>query len=239
MLLTGGPVKIEKATRLLPYEQYTKNFFKSWLRFAQEQGFQADLKNLILVTGHETTRHWAMAAFANNRTKLRITFQAGLAGSPYVNTSLWGSWASSHNIYAHVGPVDPETEHTMLSASSVRGILEPAHQSPTGSGDDECSQDTRRDTDEPMQNVESSSDNIQPAEREISRDASSASSPQIVGDIDQCIFIQGFRMRARPFLAPQVIRAGAEPPKDHSFGGDDEPSASATWRGTCNILLQL
>ena len=61
ILITQGTTRVEDATREGLFRAYIKQHRKAWVAFAKAKGLQVGMEDLILVTGHETARAWAMA----------------------------------------------------------------------------------------------------------------------------------------------------------------------------------
>lgn len=161
--------------------RYIKKNFRSWLQFAEAQDYIVGLGDLILVTGHDTTRDYAMAAFANNNTSLRIAFQAGFSGAASAAVSVWGTWQTSPFVYHNCGPV-ASTAGSTAGDSVILPLDEiPPQAIPSGG------------------HLQVSSHNSEPWME--------GRSPQ--SDFAQCIFLRGYRMRERRPLSPTVISAAA------------------------------
>ena len=107
-LLTRYRVWSEDATAELAYIRYIKKNYKSWLYFAQSKDRNVAMHELILVTGHDITHNYAMAAFTDNSVALRISFQVGSANSSS-SISAWGTWQTSPAVYQNCGPLSSRT----------------------------------------------------------------------------------------------------------------------------------
>ncbi|KAJ3555107.1 hypothetical protein NM688_g2760 [Phlebia brevispora] len=119
LLITQDWVKCLDADRERTFQTYIKKYHASWVKFAQGKGHDVELKDIILVTGHDTTREYAMAAFANNSTTLRIEFKAGGEGLVSATASAWGSWEASPLVHRNCGPPGSVVRtNTMLPSPS-------------------------------------------------------------------------------------------------------------------------
>ena len=203
MLLTQDCVVSEDATRERAYMRYIKKNYKSWLQFAVDQDYNVVLGDLILVTGHDTTGDYAMAAFANNSTTLRIAFQAGFPGVPAPSISAWGRWQTSPFVYHNCGPISSPIH----VASSGPAML--ARRGSTSA-------------DSSMDSGEQSS--LLPPESPGAGETSSF-------DFTQCIFLRGYRMRERKPLSPAVISAAAIGANPGGPSRESPRSASLVVRG--------
>lgn len=180
MLLTQNCVVSEDATRERAYMRYIKKNFKSWLHFAEEQDYNIGLGDLILVTGHDTTHDYAMAAYASNSTSLRIAFQAGMPGTASASVSVWGTWQTSPFVYHNCGPVS-----AIVASSDSASVTLPLDETPL---EDILGNDIRVTSSDSGVRIEAGS---------------------LEHYFSQCIFLRGYRMRERRPLAPSVIAAAA------------------------------
>jgi hypothetical protein len=76
---------------------------ESWLSFAIQDGRDVKLEDLILVTGHDMTSEYAMAAFCDTQRAVSLEFQASLTPAS-ASASVWGSWRSSSSVHHNCGP---------------------------------------------------------------------------------------------------------------------------------------
>jgi hypothetical protein len=104
---------------------FKRHFLKhrrSWISFAQDQGHDVELEDLILVTGLDMTKDFAMISFANNSESFDIDFQ--VATSPYFAGSVgaWGSWRVERSVHVNWGPQDTAPPGTLRAnaASALR-----------------------------------------------------------------------------------------------------------------------
>lgn len=168
ILITQDWVRAEDSVRERVYERYIKKHYRSWLRFADSQGFSVGLKDLVLVTGHDMTQEFAMAAFADNDTTLQISFRAGLPYAAAASISAWGAWETSPAVHRNCGPPGSFRRRPVTP--------EPAAEDATESETDSTDADAHEDS------------------------------------FAHCIFLRGYRMRARTRLFPPgSIKAAAGP----------------------------
>lgn len=104
ILITKGPIKVTDTNRELAFSSYFKKHHDAWVKFAQDKGHNVSLRDIILVTGHDTTREYAMAAFANNSEDLRLQFKVGYKALAAASASIWGSWEASPLVHRTCGP---------------------------------------------------------------------------------------------------------------------------------------
>jgi hypothetical protein len=102
---------------------FKRHFLKhrrSWISFAQDQGHDVELEDLILVTGLDMTKDFAMFSFANNSKSFDIDFQ--VAASPYFVGSVgaWGSWHVKSSVHENWGPQNTAPPGTLRAASALR-----------------------------------------------------------------------------------------------------------------------
>ena len=117
VLLTQDVIISEDSKKEKLYKSYIKKNFKSWLRYAEDQGYDIALGDIILVTGHDTTHKYAMAAFANNDTAIRIAFGASLSGTASASVSSWGTWQGSPIVHHNCGPIREQILHDSNNAT--------------------------------------------------------------------------------------------------------------------------
>ena len=98
-LLTKHPTYREDVKLGRTFEEYTKRHYNSWVAFARECGHPSDVK-LVLVTGVDVTRDFAMVSYSNDGNDLRAQFttSAPEVGSP------WGTWRAPGVVRTNCGP---------------------------------------------------------------------------------------------------------------------------------------
>jgi hypothetical protein len=77
--------------RIPRFERYIINHHESWLEFASADDLEIGFEDLMLITGYDVTSEYAMAAFSNARSTLRLEFQTGVTPVVSVSFSVWGA----------------------------------------------------------------------------------------------------------------------------------------------------
>jgi len=86
-------------------KRYALKHCDSWVAFANRIGYGVRLEDVLLVTGHDLTSNYAMAAFSNPRdTTFSLEFSADVPTLLSAKASAWGSWKSSQVIHKNMGP---------------------------------------------------------------------------------------------------------------------------------------
>ena len=101
-LATRHPTYNEDSQLDLTFRKYTKRHYKSWVKFARDKGYGEDLR-LVLVSGFDMTKDFAMVAYSKNRT----SGQAGASiSTPMLggSASAWGTWFTECSPYTKHGP---------------------------------------------------------------------------------------------------------------------------------------
>ncbi|EJD03592.1 uncharacterized protein FOMMEDRAFT_83093 [Fomitiporia mediterranea MF3/22] len=101
------------ASRLGLYRSYMLKHYKSWWRFIRDLGFDFELEDIILVTGHELTANWATATLIESATHGGFRIQAGDAVALSASTSISGASESAIHVPIRVGPspYNPPLQH--------------------------------------------------------------------------------------------------------------------------------
>ena len=96
-------------------QDYFLDHYKSWYRFALDQGRDVRLEDLRIVTGCDKTSDWACAAWSSNSGSGSIGFNVDL---PVVQGQghIWGHWETSDSVDYHAGP-------PRLSESETNSLL--------------------------------------------------------------------------------------------------------------------
>ncbi|KAF8503981.1 hypothetical protein BU17DRAFT_58399, partial [Hysterangium stoloniferum] len=84
-------------------EKYGIKNINYWLEFAQRNGHDVKMKDIMFVTGYDVTTEYAMAAFSDAKKSISLEFQvkAPLAS---MNASGWGSWVRTSSVRYNCGP---------------------------------------------------------------------------------------------------------------------------------------
>jgi hypothetical protein len=93
-----------------------------WLSFAQDQGRPVELEDLILVTGLDLTKDFAMLSFANNSSDFDINFQVGVSQYATGSISAWGSWHTTSSTQDNWGPQHTATPSALRADRALRSI---------------------------------------------------------------------------------------------------------------------
>ena len=93
----------EDIEREVPFEDYIKKHYQSWVDFSLEQGHGRNIKP-ILVTGVDLTRDFATVAYSDNQTRLRCEFSVAVPAVASASASLWGSWDTGGLVHTNCGP---------------------------------------------------------------------------------------------------------------------------------------
>ena len=102
-LITKYPTYREDIERDRRFGDYIKQYYESWVDFAQEQGYPEDVRP-ILVTGVDLTRDFATAAYSDNRTPMECEFLATLPAVASNSADVWGSWHPQGFVHTNCGP---------------------------------------------------------------------------------------------------------------------------------------
>jgi hypothetical protein len=101
--------------------QFLKHY-RAWVAFAQDQGHDVELEDLILVTGLDVTKDFAMLAFANDSGDFDINFQVGASQYATGSVGAWGSWRVANSAHENWGPQETAPPGTIRAASALRTI---------------------------------------------------------------------------------------------------------------------
>lgn len=102
-LITSYMTYREDVERELHFEIYTKQYYKSWVDFAREQGHGEDVRP-VLVTGVDLTKEFAAIAYSENQTHMECEFSVGAPAVGSASLSVWGSWHTPGLVHTNCGP---------------------------------------------------------------------------------------------------------------------------------------
>jgi hypothetical protein len=88
----------------LLFDQAFTKHYRSWLSFAREKGYNVKLHDLLLVTGVDLTKDFAMLAFDNNGGDFSVDFSVGASSIASATASAWGSWRTITSVHKNWGP---------------------------------------------------------------------------------------------------------------------------------------
>jgi len=111
--VTKYPTRREDIQSASTPEKYIKEHYASWVEFASANGHGGT--NLVLVTGVDRTRDFAMMSYSNeddDDDDLRSEFITSVSGDP--STSAWGTWHTRGFVHTNCGP------HPYFSPSSTQ-----------------------------------------------------------------------------------------------------------------------
>ena len=83
------------------FEDYTKDHYDSWVKFASKHG--SDVKPVI-VTGVDMTRDFAMIVYSNNNAQLSSEFTISVPLAASASASVWGTWRTDGLVHTNCGP---------------------------------------------------------------------------------------------------------------------------------------
>ena len=86
------------------FKAYTKRHYDSWVMFARDTGHGDDDIKLVLVTGVDMTRDFAMMAYSNNGSSLRSEFTISAPMAASASASVWGTWRTEGLVHTNCGP---------------------------------------------------------------------------------------------------------------------------------------
>lgn len=118
---------------------YISAHVESWYAFASMTDIDLDGQDLMLVTGRDTTRQWAVAAFTQKKKECAIEFHAGFPGVS-AHGLLAGSWANVNSVEHRSGPKHQLPSTTVASIEPTIGDLSlesSAHASAASSSHDQ------------------------------------------------------------------------------------------------------
>ena len=99
-LVTKYPTRREDIQSASTPEKYIKEHYASWVDFASENGHGGT--NLVLVTGVDRTRDFAMMSYSGDDDDDDLRFiTSGSGGS---STSVWGTWHTRGSVHTNCGP---------------------------------------------------------------------------------------------------------------------------------------
>ncbi|THG99190.1 hypothetical protein EW026_g3110 [Hermanssonia centrifuga] len=127
ILVTKYDTKCSNAQRLGTFEKYICHYYKSWVRFANDQGHGIDVEDLLLVTGCDMTADYAMLAFTQNDRRREVRFEAGIQNIASTSAS-WGKWQCQFPIvYDSWGPQDHVMENVVCEGNDNAGKTQLKH----------------------------------------------------------------------------------------------------------------
>ena len=118
-LTTRYPTYNEDSQLDFAFKKYTKRHYKSWAKFAREKGYGEKLR-LVLVSGFDMTKDFAMVAYSDNRTSVQAgaTVSTPMFGS--AAATAWGTWHTACSPHFKHGPQEcsPPSREDLLSLQS-------------------------------------------------------------------------------------------------------------------------
>ena len=120
--MTKYPIHREDIQGVGTPKQYIKKHYSSWVEFANERG-HGDGISLVLVTGVDRTRDFAMISYSENHDDdhLICTFSPAVGDT---STSVWGTWGITEFVRTNCGPKRyflPPSTHVVSSTPSGSG----------------------------------------------------------------------------------------------------------------------
>ena len=100
-LVTKYQTHREDIQRAGTFEKYMKEHYASWVAFASATG-HGDNINLVLITGVDRTKDFAMMSYSDDDDDLRCEFTTSIPGA--VPTSAWGTWQTVGFVHTNCGP---------------------------------------------------------------------------------------------------------------------------------------
>ena len=118
-LTTRYPTYNEDSQLDFAFKKYTKRHYKSWAKFAREKGYGEKLR-LVLVSGFDMTKDFAMVAYSDNRTSIQAgaTVSTPMFGS--AAATAWGMWHTACSPHYKHGPQEcsPPSREDLLTLQS-------------------------------------------------------------------------------------------------------------------------
>jgi hypothetical protein len=105
--------------------------YKAWVAFAHKNGDDVELEDLILVTGLDVTKDFAMLAFANDSGDFDINFQVGASQYATGSVGAWGSWRVESSVHDNWGPQDTAPPGTTSALRTVTSEGETINAAPS------------------------------------------------------------------------------------------------------------
>ena len=93
----------QDALKRAAFERYTKKHYESWVAFSREKEYGDDVKP-ILVSGVDTTKDFAMAAYSNEGTSLEADLTISVPMLASASASIWGTWRTRGLAHTNYGP---------------------------------------------------------------------------------------------------------------------------------------
>jgi len=109
-LVTKYPTRREDIQSASTPEKYIKEHYTSWVEFASANVHGGT--NLVLVTGVDRTRDFAMMSYSNDDDDDDLRFITSVSGDS--STSVWGTWHTTGSVHTNCGP------HPYFSPSSTQ-----------------------------------------------------------------------------------------------------------------------
>lgn len=127
-LISSAPVVSESCLADGFLLEYVKKHRHSWLEFARNTlGRNIKLDDIILVTGFEATRHYAMSAFSSrDSVKREFEFKLG-GGAAAAVQSAWGSWGISEApVFHNHGQLSPGIPQHIDQEHELQWLRDPS-----------------------------------------------------------------------------------------------------------------
>ena len=132
-LLTKYPTIREDIEAAGTPKQYIKRHYSSWVEFASTKGHGDDI-NLVLVTGVDRTRDFAMMSYSKNDDDDDLTC-GFLPAVGDTSASVWGTWKTTGFVHTSCGPKryfslpsTQATDSTPSESNAVGAVLEEYNQ---------------------------------------------------------------------------------------------------------------
>ncbi|TCD66570.1 hypothetical protein EIP91_001238 [Steccherinum ochraceum] len=126
ILITKDKTYRYNAQRLGNFKNYILANFKSWEVFANRHGHGITTSELILVTGVDMAKEFAMTAFSQTTSRVSLSFKAGTHGAS-ASASGWGSWHCDHPVFKNWGPQELYPEAVPVPAQMANDSMSDAH----------------------------------------------------------------------------------------------------------------
>ena len=109
----------QDALKRAAFERYTKKHYESWVAFSREKQYGDDVRP-VLVSGVDTTKDFAMAAYSNEGTSLEADLSISVPMLATASASVWGTWRTRGLAHTNYGPqecVPPSIAQAVGSSS--------------------------------------------------------------------------------------------------------------------------
>lgn len=102
-LVTKYKTYVTDAQEQDTFKQYTRKHYDSWVTFVRNKRYGDDVRP-VLVSGFDSTKDFAMAAYSNNGASLASEFTIFVPMLASASASLWGTWRTRGITHTNYGP---------------------------------------------------------------------------------------------------------------------------------------